>query len=153
MLKFKTKRALKIELEELNKDVDVLTSNNLKLRKNNIQLKQKSKENDIQMEEYKKQIAELNAKVEEKELQRRRLAGKIGGLNSGANKIQKKFEDTRKEKEEYKKEIEDLKFKLAESMTDKYRVKKIPSRTPKAEKLKIKSYAKQSQIIKQIMEK
>ena len=35
MLKFKTKKALRVEVESLNSDVDLLTSNNEKLRKQN----------------------------------------------------------------------------------------------------------------------
>ena len=35
MFKFKTKKALRVEVENLNSDVDLLTSNNEKLRKQN----------------------------------------------------------------------------------------------------------------------
>ena len=44
-------------------------------------------------------------------------------------------------------EIKELEDKLAESMTDKYRVKKVPSgRTPKGQKMKIKDCTKISNI-------
>ena len=146
MLKFKTKKALRVEAESLNSDIDVLTSNNAKLRKNNIQLKNENKELTEKIEEYQKEITELNKKLEAKELQRRKLACKIGGLSTGANK-------TQKELKEAKDKIKDLENKLAESMTDKYLIKKIPSgRTPKPERMRIKSHAKQSKIIKEIIE-
>ena len=146
MLKFKTKKALRVEVESLNSDIDVLTSNNVKLRKHNIQLKNENKELTEIIEEYQKEITELNKKLEAKELQRRKLACKIGGLSTGANK-------TQNELKEAKDKIKDLENKLAESMTDKYLVKKIPSgRTPKPERMRIKSHAKQSKIIKEIIE-
>ena len=146
MFNFKTKKALRVEIEELNSDIDVLTSNNAKLRKNNIQLKNENKELTEIIEEYKKETIELNKKLEAKELQRRKLACKIGGLSTGANK-------TQNELKEAKDKIKDLENKLAESMTDKYLVKKIPSgRTPKPERMRIKSHAKQSKIIKEIIE-
>ena len=125
----------------------------MKLRKHNIQLKNEKEElteiieqNAEQMEEYKKEITKLSKKLEAKELQRRKLACKIGGLSTGANK-------TQNELKEAKDKIKDLENKLAESMTDKYLVKKIPSgRTPKPERMRIKSHAKQSKIIKEIIE-
>ena len=146
MLKFKTKKALRVEVESLNSDVDLLTSNNVKLRKQNTEIKNENKELTEIIEEYKKEIIELNKKLEAKELQRRKLACKIGGLSTGANK-------TQNELKEAKDKIKDLENKLAESMTDKYLVKKIPSgRTPKPERMRIKSHAKQSKIIKEIIE-
>lgn len=160
MFNFKTKKTLRVEVENLNKDVNTLISNNVKLRKHNIQLKNEKEElteiieqDIVQMEEYKNEIIDLNKKLESKELQRRKLACKIGGLNKGANKMQKELEESKSKIEEMKKEITDLNFKLAESMTDKYLVKKIPSgRTPKPERMRIKSHAKQSKIIKDIKE-
>ena len=146
MLKFKTKKALRVEVESLNSDVDLLTSNNVKLRKQNTEIKNENKELTEIIEEYQKEITELNKKLEAKELQRRKLACKIGGLSTGANK-------TQNELKEAKDKIKDLENKLAESMTDKYLVKKIPSgRTPKPERMRIKSHAKQSKIIKEIIE-
>ena len=146
MFNFKTKKALRVEVESLNSDVDLLTSNNEKLRKQNTEIKNENKELTEIIEEYKKEIIELNKKLEAKELQRRKLACKIGGLSTGANK-------TQNELKEAKDKIKDLENKLAESMTDKYLVKKIPSgRTPKPERMRIKSHAKQSKIIKEIIE-
>ena len=146
MFNFKTKKALRVEVESLNSDVDLLTSNNVKLRKQNTEIKNENKELTEIIEEYKKEITELNKKLEAKELQRRKLACKIGGLSTGANK-------TQNELKEAKDKIKDLENKLAESMTDKYLVKKIPSgRTPKPERMRIKSHAKQSKIIKKIIE-
>ena len=146
MFNFKTKKALRVEVESLNSDVDLLTSNNEKLRKQNTEIKNENKELTEIIEEYQKEITELNKKLEAKELQRRKLACKIGGLSTGANK-------TQNELKEAKEKIKDLENKLAESMTDKYLVKKIPSgRTPKPERMRIKSHAKQSKIIKEIIE-
>ena len=146
MFNYKTKKALRVEVESLNSDIDVLTSNNVKLRKQNTEIKNENKELTEIIEEYKKEIIELNKKLEAKELQRRKLACKIGGLSTGANK-------TQNELKEAKDKIKDLENKLAESMTDKYLVKKIPSgRTPKPERMRIKSHAKQSKIIKEIIE-
>lgn len=146
MFNYKTKKALRVEVESLNSDVDLLTSNNEKLRKQNTEIKNENKELTEIIEEYQKEITELNKKLEAKELQRRKLACKIGGLSTGANK-------TQNELKEAKDKIKDLENKLAESMTDKYLVKKIPSgRTPKPERMRIKSHAKQSKIIKEIIE-
>ena len=146
MFNYKTKKALRVEVESLNGDVDLLTSNNEKLRKQNTEIKNENKELTEIIEEYQKEITELNKKLEAKELQRRKLACKIGGLSTGANK-------TQNELKEAKDKIKDLENKLAESMTDKYLVKKIPSgRTPKPERMRIKSHAKQSKIIKEIIE-
>lgn len=146
MFNFKTKKALRVEVESLNSDVDLLTSNNEKLRKQNTEIKNENKELTEIIEEYQKEITELNKKLEAKELQRRKLACKIGGLSTGANK-------TQNELKEAKDKIKDLENKLAESMTDKYLVKKIPSgRTPKPERMRIKSHSKQSKIIKEIIE-
>ena len=119
MFNFKTKKALRVEVESLNSDVDLLTSNNEKLRKQNTEIKNENKElteiieqDNEQMEEYKKEITKLSKKLEAKELQRRKLACKIGGLSTGANK-------TQNELKEAKDKIKDLENKLAESMTDK----------------------------------
>ena len=153
MLKFKTKKALRVEVESLNSDVDLLTSNNEKLRKQNTEIKNENKELTEIIEEYQKEITELNKKLEAKELQRRKLASKIGGLNTGANKTQKELVEAQTQIKEMKQKIKDLENKLAESMTDKYLVKKIPSgRTPKPERMRIKSHAKQSKIIKEIID-
>lgn len=160
MFNFTTKKTLRVEVENLNKDVNTLISNNVKLRKHNIQLKNEKEElteiieqDIVQMEEYKKEIIELNKKLESKELQRRKLACKIGGLNTSSNKTLKELGEAKTKIKTMEQEIKDLKNKLAESMTDKYIVKKIPSgRTPKPERMRIKSHAKQSKIIKEIME-
>ena len=106
MLKFKTKKALRVEVESLNSDVDLLTSNNVKLRKQNTEIKNENKELTEIIEEYQKEITELNKKLEAKELQRRKLACKIGGLSTGANK-------TQNELKEAKEKIKDLENKLA----------------------------------------
>ena len=153
MFNFKTKKALRVEVESLNSDVDLLTSNNEKLRKQNTEIKNENKELTEKIEEYQKEITELNTKIESKEIQRRKLASKIGGLNTGANKTQKELVEAQTQIKEMKQKIKDLENKLAESMTDKYLVKKIPSgRTPKPERMRIKSHAKQSKIIKEIIE-
>lgn len=50
-------------------------------------------------------------------------------------------------------ELEETKKKLAESMTNKYLVKKIPmGRLPKGQVMKMKSHAKQDKIIKKVYE-
>ena len=153
MFSYITKKALRVEVEKLNRENDVLTSHNTKLWEDNSRVKKEKLELREQLEEREKEITKLNEKIESKELQRRKLACKIGGLNTSANKTQKELEQTQKENKEMKEEIKDLKNKLEESMTDKYLIKKIPSgRTPKPEKMRIKSHAKQSKIIKDIKE-
>lgn len=74
------------------------------------------------------------------ERKRRESAGKSGGLQTENNKL--------------KEQIKDLENKLKESMTDKYLVHKIrPSKSAPTFKMKMRSSAVESKIIKDIKEK
>lgn len=65
----------------------------------------------------------------------KQLRGAKGGLTKQVNKLTKELEETKKQ--------------LEESMTDKFRVKKLPSgRKPKGQTAKIKSNSKESNAIK-----
>lgn len=81
-----------------------------------------------------KKMCDANNKLKKK---KRELQGSKGGLKAENNKL--------------KEMVKDLTVKLEESMTDKYLVKRIPSgRKPKGPAIKLRSYSKQSQIIKNI---
>ena len=103
-------------------------------------------------EEYKKYINKLTDLLDEKNaiirkingaahnaLSETKINGAKGGLTAENNKL--------------KKSVEELTKKLEESMSDKYRVRKIPSgRRPKAAPMRIKSNAVQSKIVKKVYE-
>lgn len=81
-----------------------------------------------------RKLCDANSKLKKK---KRELQGSKGGLKAENNKL--------------KEMVKDLTIKLEESMTDKYLVKRIPSgRKPKGPAIKLRSYSKQSQIIKNI---
>ena len=78
------------------------------------------------------------------ETARRTNAGKIGGLTASLNK-------EKKENEELQSKVKDLEVKLEESMSDKYRVKKIPSgRPPKTQTMKLKNCSVESKIARKM---
>ena len=90
-------------------------------------------------EEYKKYINKLTDLLDEKNAIIRKINGAKGGLTAENNKL--------------KKSVEELTKKLEESMSDKYRVRKIPSgRRPKAAPMRIKINAVQSKIVKKVYE-
>lgn len=71
--------------------------------------------------------------------------------NAATKKLNELEQKYKEEKENLKAEIEDLNKQLKESMSDKFRVKKIPAgRTPKGDKIKLKNSSKQSKIIKKV---
>lgn len=70
----------------------------------------------------------------------KQLRGAKGGLTKQVNKLTKELEETKKQ--------------LEESMTNKFRVKKLPSgRKPKGQTAKIKSNSKESNAIKLVKER
>lgn len=82
--------------------------------------------------------------LKKSETARRTNAGKIGGLTASLNK-------EKKENEELQSKVKDLEVKLEESMSDKYRVKKIPSgRPPKTQTMKIKNCSVESNIARKM---
>lgn len=90
-------------------------------------------------EQYKKMNEKALDKMSELKTTIRKNNGAKGGLVAENNKLRKQNAE--------------LKQKLEESMSDKYRVKKIPSgRRPKGEPMRIKSNAVQSRIVKKVYE-
>ena len=76
-------------------------------------------------------------KIEELKAQIKIVNGQKGNLTRKVNELTKR--------------VEELKKQLAESMTDKFRVKKMPSgKKPKGQSIRIKSSSKQSKIIKKV---
>lgn len=70
----------------------------------------------------------------------KQLRGAKGGLTKQVNKLTKELEETKKQ--------------LEESMSDKFRVKQLPSgRKPKGQKMGFKSNSKQSNAIKLVKER
>ena len=110
--------------------------------------------NNKEIQKQQDEINDLSTSVETvleqlkiKEFERRKNAGKAGGLQKSLNQEKDKTE-------KLKEEVKELKDKLAESMTDKYLVKKIPSgRRPKTQVMKIKSCTVQSNIAKKMFER
>lgn len=113
----------------------------IKINNKEIQ-KQQDKINDLSLS-----IENTLEKLNLAESARRKSAGKAGGLTA-------KLNSEKKENEKLKEEVEELKDKLAESMTDKYLVKKIPSgRKPKTQTMKLKSCTVQSNIARKMFER
>ncbi|MBQ9607825.1 MAG: hypothetical protein IJV15_00100 [Lachnospiraceae bacterium] len=110
--------------------------------------------NNKELQKQQDEISELSSSIENvleqlkiKESERRKSAGKAGGLTA-------KLNSEKKENEKLKEEVEELKDKLAESMTDKYLVKKIPSgRRPRTQVMKLKSCTVQSNIARKMFER
>ena len=83
-------------------------------------------------------------KLQMAETARKTNAGKLGGLTTSLNK-------EKKENEELQNKVKDLEVKLEESMSDKYRVKKIPAgRRPKTQTMKLKNCSVESNIARKM---
>ena len=123
-----------------NKTYQGMVDKEVKLRKENNELKSKNELNERKLYEYQivehSYIAEINILKEENH----KLLGAKGGYIKEINKL--------------KKQVEELTFKLEESMTDKYLVKKIkPGRTPKGPQMKIKDCSRISNISRKVFGK
>lgn len=91
-----------------------------------------------------KTIEEMHFKIEDYKKQIKSLKNAKGGYASKSSKL-------KKEKEELEKQIAELNEKLAESMTDKYLVRKIKSgKTANTLKTKVRSSSVQSNIVKNL---
>lgn len=148
------------------KDMLLLQVNNLTIEKEQLKnkitgLERLAEHNYKVANDYGKQIEDLNIKLSEyktsnillekeilkkdqlleiKEKQRREVAGKVGGLEKSNNKL-------KEDNKEFKKKIKELEKELDK----RYIIKTIPSgRTPKGQKIGIKSGKVQSKIIKEI---
>lgn len=124
-------------VKKLKKELELIKINNLELKKiKNVYLDQ--------LEDKEKYISNLN-------LEKEKLISDISILKSKIRKIQGAKGGLTAENNKLNKLVDDLTKKLEESMSDKYRVKKIPSgRKPKGNTIRIKSSSRQSQIIKNI---
>lgn len=86
---------------------------------------------------YEDTIHRLKVMIEELKEENQKLLCAKGGYTKEINKL--------------KKQVEELDFKLKESMTDKYRVKKIPSgRRPKSQPMKLKDCSRISNISRKV---
>ena len=95
------------------------------------------KSNEENINNLSNKIDKIVEKLEEKEQQRRKSAGKVGGLTASLNKEKEKTENLLEDKAILENTIKDLESKLEESMSDKYLVRKIPSgRRPKTQTMK-----------------
>ena len=112
------------------------------------------------VEELKKQIEDMMGALQERQSKITDLEMKLGlyqaNLKADENVI-KELNSAKggftKRINQLTKELEETKKKLAESMTNKYLVKKIPmGRLPKGQVMKMKSHAKQDKIIKKVYE-
>lgn len=134
---------LKVKISERDK---LLEEKDIKIK--DLQETIKIKKSDIDSLIEKVKVSENQNKIKDSIYNRqlkkykeknKKNVGKIGGLTKENNKLKVK--------------VKDLENKLAESLTDKYRVKKLkPGKTPKMQPAKIKSNAVQSKIIKQVKE-
>ena len=87
--------------------------------------------------DYEDAIHKLKVVIEESKEEKKKLIGAKGGYTKEINKLRK--------------QVEELTFKLEESMSDKYRVKKIPSgRRPKSQPMKIKDCSRISNISRKV---
>ena len=144
----KNKKFYKLQaesLQEINKNLEnqklELIKNNNELEECNQRLQEKVKSQRFQISAFDKRSSRYLA--ENKELREQLIAqGRKHNSSKGAYI---------KSINQLKKNIQELEVKLAESMSDKYLVKKIPSgRTPKSQTMRTKSSAKQSSIVKNL---
>lgn len=148
------RKYLELEVVNLTKKNTKLETEKEKLKNyiDNIETSLKSMSNELRevntkLSEYKtsnilleKEILKKDQLLEIKEQQRRESAGKLGGLIKENNKL-------KEEKKEFKAKIKELEKELDK----RYIIKTIPSgRTPKGQKIGIKSGKVQSKIIKEI---
>ena len=125
------------------KEKNILTGENMQLReeqhKNLMTI-----DNYIEENERLNNLISLNVdRIYELKERVKKETGAKGGMAKQINKLNK-------ENEALKNEIETLEKKLAESMTDKYLVKKIPAGRKPKQTTVIRSSAKQSKIIKDL---
>lgn len=149
-------------------DMLLLQVNNLTIEKQQLKnkvtgLERLAEHNYNVANDYEKQIQDLNIKLSEyktsnillekeilkkdqlleiKEEQRRKAAGKVGGLEKSNNNL-------KEENKEFKKKIKELEKELDK----RYIIKKLPSGRPaKGQKMSIKNSSVQSKIIKDLKE-
>ena len=112
------------------------------------------------VEELKKQIEDMMGALQEKQSKITDLEMKLGLYQANLKADENVIKELNSAKGGFTKrinqltrELEETKKKLAESMTNKYLVKKIPmGRLPKGQVMKMKSHAKQDKIIKKVYE-
>lgn len=144
----KNKKFYKLQaesLQEINKNLEI---QKLKLIKENSELEECNKNLQDEIKNQRCSISTLdkrsNRYLEEINLIKQQLITQGRKHNSSKGAYIKSIN-------QLKKNIQELEVKLAESMSDKYLVKKIPSgRTPKSQTMRTKSSAKQSNIVKNL---
>ena len=112
------------------------------------------------VEELKKQIEDMMGALQERQSKITDLEMKLGLYQANLKADENVIKELNSAKGGFTKrinqltrELEETKKKLAESMTDKYLVKKIPmGKLPKGQVMKMKSHAKQDKIIKKVYE-
>lgn len=112
------------------------------------------------VEELKKQIEDMMGALQERQSKITDLEMKLGLYQANLKADENVIKELNSAKGGFTKrinqltrELEETKKKLAESMTNKYLVKKIPmGRLPKGQVMKMKSHAKQDKIIKKVYE-
>lgn len=112
------------------------------------------------VEELKKQIEDMMGALQEKQSKITDLEMKLGLYQANLKADENVIKELNSAKGGFTKrinqltrELDETKKKLAESMTNKYLVKKIPmGRLPKGQVMKMKSHAKQDKIIKKVYE-
>ena len=110
------------------------------------------------VEELKKQIEDMMGALQERQSKITDLEMKLGLYQANLKADENVIKELNSAKGGFTKrinqltrELEETKKKLAESMTNKYLVKKIPmGRLPKGQVMKMKSHAKQDKIIKKV---
>ena len=101
--------------------------------------------------DYKVSCEEYNKLLDEAENEKFQLKDEISQLKEENKKLLGAKGGYTKEINKLKKQVEELDFKLKESMTDKYRVKKIPSgRKPKSQPMKLKDCSRVSSISRKV---
>ncbi len=131
---FKPKRIKKLEEEIDSLKDELLHYTALSIHYKEL-LSNETDTNEILM----KTIEKLNESLKETEDRRRKAAGKIGGLTKQLNEKEKR--------------VEELESKVKELSSGAYlRVQLKPQRVPKAEPIKIRSFAKTSNIARKHQE-
>lgn len=141
LLTNKRYRELVGEIKALEMDLNEERRKNGRLRSEKEQLQFEAEKMQKDLYRYEEKTHRLKAdyqhNIEVLEEERKSLLGAKGGYVKENNKL--------------KKQIEELEEKLKESMTDKYRVKKIPTgRRPKGPAMKLTSHAVVSKITRKM---
>lgn len=144
----KNKKYYKLQAESLSEINEKLESQKLELIKDNSELEECNKNLQNKIKSQSGMVSALSKRADRYQKDNDELREKIISQGRKHNSSKGAYIKCINKLKVQVKELED---KLAESMSDKYLVKKIPSgRTPKSQTMRTKSSAKQSSIVKNL---